>query len=170
MTQTDQLDAAKKDYGALVWEGASASDRLASLVQTLETWFPPPILRARAWNTQDGRDVRYRAWLEAALAEHEQLVNSGAAAQTRLDSIRRMASRALDFERQPSELMVAPRGADTDGGSSGDACRCLDAWPVVAPVAVIVFPRPTAAGRSRRRRWRNRRLVKAAAPAETGSM
>ena len=59
MTQTDQLEAAKKDYGALVWEGASANDRLASLVRTLETWFGV-ILRARAWNTQDGRDVRYR--------------------------------------------------------------------------------------------------------------
>jgi hypothetical protein len=104
-----------------VWDGASAADRLASLVHTLEAWFVP-ILRARVWDAHDGRDIRYKAWLDTALAEHDRLIQANVSAPLRLDSIRLIASRALDFERQPREPIAVPT--------------------VEAPVTPVVVPTP----------------------------
>jgi hypothetical protein len=121
MTQSDQLETARKEYARMVWDGASAADRLASLVHTLEAWFVP-ILRARVWDAHDGRDIRYKAWLDTALAEHDRLIQANVSAPLRLDSIRLIASRALDFERQPREPIAVPT--------------------VEAPVTPVVVPTP----------------------------
>jgi len=152
MSQTDQLEAARKEYGALVWEGASATDRLGSLVHTLESWFGS-ILRARHWNMQDARDVRYRNWLDQALSDHDRLIHSNTPVQSRLDSIRRIAGKALDFERQPSEpitpvapvstvpvMPVAPVVPETPAPVTPVPTPVVSTPTVIVPMPTVVTP------------------------------
>lgn len=135
MTQTDQLEAARKDYGRMTWEGASANDRLASLVRTLESWLGP-ILKARTWDMHDGRDIRYKAWLDSALAEHDQLIKTNVAPQLRIDSIRMIVSRALAFEREPREPLT------TQAPAAPAVSTTTAVTPAIAPMPTLV-PTPT---------------------------
>jgi hypothetical protein len=110
LDEGDSLDRSQKTYESLKWEGASLQQRLEHLAGVLETNLTSA-LRERAWDTQDMRDRRYKAWLETALAKGRRFAATGVTAHSRLVYWGEVARKALAYERQPSEPVPAPAPA-----------------------------------------------------------
>lgn len=103
---SEMIDQASKKYHAMVWNGESAAMRLEQLTRSLESTLVPA-LKDRVWDTNDRRDLRYKAWLDQALARGTQLRAQGTKAHVRLLYWGQVVQKAQEFEAQPSEPVVA---------------------------------------------------------------
>jgi nucleoid-associated protein YgaU len=124
----DELARSAKQYDKLVWEGASAQERLNHLEKTLEQTLVPA-LKNRVWDPKDLRDKRYKAWLDQALAKGRAMIDQGAKTHTRMVYWGGVAQKALKFERMPKEpVQIQP------------VIPVVKPVPTVKPVAPVVSP------------------------------
>jgi hypothetical protein len=106
MYRAEAVDQAAQRYESLKRSGASFDARLLYLGRSLEETLYPA-LRDRPWSTQDRRDLRYRSWMEQALAKGYNLSFEGVDPHTRMIYWGSVAHKALVFEAQPSEPIKA---------------------------------------------------------------